>query len=330
MIYVLHGADDYSIHEALTAIKAGLGDAETLATNTSRLEGGKLAVAELQAAVEAFPFFGDKRLVIVDGLAGRFESKSKSTSSGARATKKAESSPAAEFAAALKSAPPSTITVLLEGELKKTNPLLKELASKAEVKEFAPLAPGRLLDWIKKRISAAGGAISDEAAALLSRTVGANLWTMSNEVDKLCLLTAGRGIEAADVEAAVAASREVSVFELVDAVMAGRSAAAQKLLQEFLRDGQSPSFILFMLARQLRLLVRAKSMMAEGCSEGFMQGKLGLPDFALRRTLEQAGRFNLARLKDFYHRLLEADQAIKTSRYDEELAVGILVAEACG
>ncbi len=325
MIYVLYGADDYSIHEALTAIKKGLGDAETLATNTTRLEGDKLALAEFQAAVETYPFFGDKRLVIVNGLAGRFEGRSKSPA----AAKKAEASPAADFAAVLKSAPPTTIAVLTDGELKKTNPFLKELAGKAEIREFPAMQPGRLAEWIKKRAAQQGSSISDEAAALLSRLVGCNLWALSGEIDKLSLLTAGQRIEAADVESAVAACREVSVFELVDAVMAGHGATAQQLLQGFLRDGQSPSYILFMLARQMRLLVRAKSMMAEGCSDGFMQGKLGLPDFALRRTLEQAGRFNLARLKNFYHRLLEADIAIKTSRYDEELAVGILIAESC-
>ena len=35
------------------------------------------------------------------------------------------------------------------------------------------------------------------------------------------------------------------------------------------------------------------------------------------------------RLKEVYHRLLEADLAIKTGRYDSELALNILAAELC-
>jgi len=205
LIYILYGADDYSIHQALAAIKKGLGDPETLATNTTRLEGDRLPPAALQAAVEAYPFFGDRRLVIVEGLLGRFESKSKSPASEAKTPKKTEADPVA-FAGVLKSAPPTTVAVLIDGELKKTNPMLKELAGKAEVKEYPPLSMNRLTEWIKKRAAESGGSISDEAAALLSRLVGSNLWTMAGEISKLTLLAEGRRIETADVESAVSAS----------------------------------------------------------------------------------------------------------------------------
>ncbi|GAI47378.1 unnamed protein product [marine sediment metagenome] len=61
-----------------------------------------------------------------------------------------------------------------------------------------------------------------------------------------------------------------------------------------------------------------------------IQDKLGLTsEFALRKTLEQAGRYSLARLKEVYHRLLDADLSIKTGKYDAELALNILIAELC-
>jgi len=57
---------------------------------------------------------------------------------------------------------------------------------------------------------------------------------------------------------------------------------------------------------------------------------LGLTsEFALRRTLEQADRYSLERLKQVYHKLLEADLSIKTGRYDAELTLNILIAELC-
>ena len=49
----------------------------------------------------------------------------------------------------------------------------------------------------------------------------------------------------------------------------------------------------------------------------------------LRLTQEQASRYTLARLKEVYHRLLGTDVAIKTGRYDAELALNILIAELC-
>jgi len=52
-------------------------------------------------------------------------------------------------------------------------------------------------------------------------------------------------------------------------------------------------------------------------------------EFSLRKTLEQAGRYPLERIIDVYHKLLEADLAIKTGKYEGELALNILIAELC-
>jgi len=44
---------------------------------------------------------------------------------------------------------------------------------------------------------------------------------------------------------------------------------------------------------------------------------------------DRANRYSLPRLKEVYHRLLEADLAIKTGKLDSELALNILIAELC-
>ena len=71
-------------------------------------------------------------------------------------------------------------------------------------------------------------------------------------------------------------------------------------------------------------------MRNQRASEGEIRNRLGLThDFALRKTLEQANRYSLERLIDTYNRLLDADLAIKTGRYQAELALDILVNELC-
>lgn len=327
MIYIIFGADDYSTHEALVSLKKGLGDPEALATNTTHLEGDHLTPAVLRANVEALPFLGNTRLVIVNRLLSRYETRTKSNPP--KSPKKNTENDMAAFSAILGSVPPTTTIVLMDGELKKTNPFLKAIADKAEVKEYQPLTMPRIPDWIKQHTNQAEAAISDEAADKLAHLVGSNLWVLSAELEKLSLFTTGRCIEVTDIGTVVTASREVNVFELVDAIMDGRSSQALRLLRGFLHEGQAPSYILFMLARQLRLLVRTKSIIASGQGELYIQDKLKLYGFTLRRTLDQASRFSLPRLKSFYHSLLETDLAIKTSRYDEDLAISLLVTEAC-
>jgi DNA polymerase-3 subunit delta len=326
MIYVLYGADDYAIHQELETIKQQLGDAENLSSNTIRMEGSRLTPSELKLAVESLPFFGDKRLVLLKGLLGRFEKGNKTgTVKGAGK----DNSGLAEFVPVLKSAPPSTVAILIEGALKKATPLLKELAGVAEIRQFAPLAQHRVPGWIKQYAKKLEAAISDDAAAKLAELVGPNMWTLSSELEKLTLMASGRVIGLADVLQAVAASREAGIFEMVDAVVEGRVCDAQTLLQALLRDGESPGRILSMIARQLRLIVRAKSLQEEGHPGSYIQTRLSLQDFAMRRTLVQANRFDFTILKRLYRQMLETDMAIKTSRYDEELAVTLMVTETC-
>ena len=78
------------------------------------------------------------------------------------------------------------------------------------------------------------------------------------------------------------------------------------------------------------MIVRAKELRSQGIGEREIQSKLGLAsDFQVRRTLEQANRYTLARLKQVYRQLLEADLSIKTGKYEGELALNILIAELC-
>jgi DNA polymerase-3 subunit delta len=100
-------------------------------------------------------------------------------------------------------------------------------------------------------------------------------------------------------------------------------------MNEMLESGAAPSYVLVMLSRQLRLLVRAKELKNAGQSESAIQGTLGLGDFPFSKTMEQTSRYTMARLRDFYHRLLDTDLAIKTGKYDDELALTILVSELC-
>ncbi|RJO62114.1 MAG: DNA polymerase III subunit delta [Dehalococcoidia bacterium] len=331
LIHVFYGADDFSIHEALDEIKKGLGDASMLSANTTRLEGAKLRTEELECAVQSVPFFGEKRLVIIDGLLGRFEPKEKrgAAKKAARPPKESEAELHKTFASLINATPESSILVLLNGEIGKSNVLLKEISPKADIRLFAPLKGMQLESWAKKRVSQAGGTISEDALKNLVRLVGSDLWVMKGEIEKLVLYAGERSIEAEDVKKLVGLSREASIFTLVDAIVDGRLGLANQTMNEMLESGAAPSYVLVMLARQLRLLVRAKELKNSGQSESAIQGALGLGEFPFRKTLEQASRYTMSRLKDFYHRLLDTDLAIKTGKYDDELALTILVSELC-
>jgi DNA polymerase-3 subunit delta len=330
---VLVGEDDYSIRQALEEIKKAIGDATALMTNTTVLEGPQVTPEQLQAACQAVPFLADKRLVIVEGLLERFEPKGRP----ARKKSTRQDAQAGEhqaFIASVKNLPPFTELVIIGAGIrpgassKNGNPLLLGLAAVTKVRHFPRLSHKELVPWIERRVAAAGGGISPAAAALLARFVGNDLWVMSGEVDKLALFAGERRIEEADVRAVVSYAREASVFAMVDAILESRDAAAQQLLQQLLREGETPSQLLFRLANQVRTIFQIREMRGRGISRGEIQARLGLTsDFVLRKAWDQADKYSPRRIRDVYHRLLEADVAIKTGKYDGELAIDILIAE---
>jgi len=329
-LYVLLGEDDFSRRQALEEIKRGLGD-QALPANITVLDGRQVSLAQLRSVGETVPFLAEKRLVVVEGLLARFEP-------GGRSGRGRKARPPTNreneyklLADCLGSLPESTIVVLVDGKITSQNPLYGALSGKAKVRRFPPLRGDKLRQWIEKQVKREGGTISPQAVSLLAGLVGSNLWVMASEITKLALLTSGRRIEEEDVRRLVSSAQEANVFAMVDAILASRPGVSERLLEQLLREGAAPTYLLFMLSRQVRLIVRAKELRSRGESEAGIQSRLGLSsEFAWRRTLEQAQRFPLSRVKEMYRKLLEADLAIKTGRYEGELALNMLVAELCG
>jgi len=330
LLYVLIGEDDYSINQSLEDIKRGIGDQALLSTNTTTLDGQDMTLDQLRTVCETVPFLAEKRLVIVNGLLGRFEPKSKSSRQKKATRKSNQKNESESLGAYMGEIPDSTILVLIDGKLKSNNPLLKEISAKSKMKSFPLLRDNELRPWIQRRIKEEGGNISPQAVATLARFAGSNLWFMSNEISKLLLFAAGRRIEEDDVTAVVSYTHEVNVFAMIDAIIACKAATAQQSLQQLLQRGAAPVQLLVMLSRQFRMIARAKELLNNRKSKIEIQNKLGLAsEFALRKTLDQANKYSGEQLIEIYHRLLEADLSIKTGIYEGDLALNILIAELC-
>lgn len=330
MLFVLLGEDDFSLEQALEEIKRGLGDPVLLAASAATLDGRQVTLEQLRAICGTIPFLAEKRLVIVRGLLERFEAEGKSSRRKKTELIASQREECRSIASCVCQVPDSTVVVMIDSRINSANPLLKQLSGKATVRQCPLLREAKLGQWIERRVSAAGGSISRQAVGLLARLVGGNLWVMANEVDKLLLFASGRRVEEEDIRTVVSYEQEVSVFALVDAIFELKARLAQELLQQLLQTGAAPAYVMVMLARQMRMLVRAKRLAVRGNSAAEIQNRLGLAsEFALQRTLEQAARYSMEQLKEVYRKLLETDLLVKTGRFDGELALTLLVADLC-
>ena len=329
MLYILYGQDDFSLNQAVEKIKADLGDWEMLATSTTNLEGQHLTLSELRNKCGAAPFLSSHRLVIVDGLLGRFEVKQSRPRSG-RGKSGNGLGEWDGLASYIGQMPETTVLMLVDGEMKGQNPLLKKLSPLAEVRTFPLLRGGDLKAWIQQRVREEGGNITPQAVNLLAELVGGDLWAMDGEIQKLLLYSQERPISEDDVRQLVSYVQEANIFALVDAVAEGRTELAQRVLHRLYDEGVAPTYILVMITRQFRLIAQARDL-GKGLSRLQIQDRLGLKSsYSLDKTLGQAKLYDFEGVKRAYDKLLETDLAIKTGKYSDKLALELLVTElAC-
>ena len=330
MILLLTGPDDFSRREALDALKATYDQDGALAANTLSLDAATLAPAELRAAAGTVPFLADHRLVVVRGLGARFEAGGGGGRRRRRPPDEWEGLPAL-----LQEVPESTLLVFVEDALGGRNPLREAVAAAGEVRDFPLPSQRDLPPWVQGRARAVGLRLNPPAVRALTALVGRNLWALASEIEKLKLYAGDDPVSEEDVRALVADDRDVTIFQLVDAVAEGRLAAAMPALQR-LRASESAQRVIAMLARQFRMLVIAREILDRGGTVRDVEERLEVRDFVARRAVDQARRLTQAAADAALPRILECEAAILRYRQGrpggqpEDLALELLVADLAG
>ncbi len=326
-VHLLYG-DSFLVPRRLDELIVQSGASDVLDANRHRLIGPQTKPGELLSMCNALPFMDDHRLVIVEGLLGTAESQGR----GRRRGSSGDSGVAGQWQVlgdAIPQMPDTTILVFTDGPIGANNPLLRMLRPVAQVEELSAPTGEALARWVKSTAEAKGSSISPSAIRSITDLVGADLWTLAQELEKLVLYCWGREIQEADVGEMVSQVREASIFAAVDAMIDGRPGVALRLLHRLKEDGRDALYIISMVERQLRLLALARDHLDRGLPQGELRGRLGTSsDFVVRKTSEQARRHPMPEIVWRYNRLLETDLAIKRGKLEPELALELLVGDA--
>jgi DNA polymerase-3 subunit delta len=183
-----------------------------------------------------------------------------------------------------------------------------------------PVDAQRLVGWLRGRARRLGLEASDDALALLAARTEGNLLAAHQELTKLALLSPAGPLTPDSVLTSVADSARFDVFQLGEAVLAGETARALRVLAGLRAEGTEPTLALWALTRALRDLWSA----LEGAGPAGWQRQSAALAVALRR----APQLSFAALAE---RAARADRMIK-GRLDgdawDELA--LLAADMCG
>lgn len=343
MLYLFYGADSYSRHEAITALRSELDSDGMLATNTTELDGRRITLPELTMVCDAAPFLGAHRLVHVTGLLAAAGSERPPGSRRGRSTARtADDAPSgwlalAEYAGRM---PETTVLVLEDGDVRPTNALLLALAQKGKAREFTRLTPRAIEAWIGERARRRGVLFEAAALRLLAESTPHEtaddgqwhaLWGIASEIEKLSLYAKGERISEGDVRRLVPAALESRIYLLADAVAERRGGEALVVLEELLAGGRPAPVLLAAVAGRFRQLLLIRDLLDHHVSPREIGARLGIrSEWQLDRLREQASRSSPSRLESSYQRLLQADRAVKTGRSDESTSLETVVAELAG
>ncbi len=319
MIYLLYGPDELARTEALAALKASI-PPDLADLNMSSLDGKKLKLDTLIGACEAFPFIAERRLVIVGDLLKHL-----------KAGKERD-----ELRAYLERLPATCDLALVESEdFDKRSAVftyLKKASERgqAQVREFLPREGSDLLRWLGERARGLGVALEGPAAQRLIEYVGNEGRALANELAKLASYV-GRGgkIGVQAVDLLVQDAQEQNLFAFIDELSQRRRGAALQSLRRLFEDGQAAAYILFMVARQVRILLGVKDLANQRMRPDDIAARLGQRPFVVRKAMDQARGFSDAELTGLHDRVLELDHATKTGRIEAETALELLVVEMC-
>lgn len=170
----------------------------------------------------------------------------------------------------------------------------------------------RLVDWIARRLRERGLVPGPEVAAMLAERVEGNLLAAAQEVEKLALLHGQGPLSAEQLGRAIADSARFDLFDIPEAALAGDRPRMHRIIQGLAAEGTAEPLVLWVLAREVRLLTRA-AFAAQGggraldaflTAERVWQNRQGPCKAALRRLPS-------TRLQDLLGQCALADRQIK-------------------
>ena len=183
------------------------------------------------------------------------------------------------------------------------------LAGAGVVVDVFPVERARLPEWIGARLARQGQRASPEALGFIADRVEGNLLAAFQEVQKLALLLPKGELTAEQVSGAVANVARYDAYDCSAALLAGDLARYVRVLDGLRSEGESPVFILWALAEELRALARIQQGVHSGRAldqllrenrvwgerQGLMKAALKRhPRAAVERALVHAARIDRA------------------------------------
>lgn len=221
----------------------------------------------------------------------------------------------------------TSVVLFIGNDLDKRKKLGRKLLA-GPAYEFPPLTTKELPAWIKSYVKTLHVELDPQALNRLVDVVASDLFTLTNELNKLATAAVGTGrISVELVDELVSRSREHMTWDLTDNIVSRNRKAALKIMREFLEDGVEPVLLTGVIAGTFRRMTLAKELLTQGASPAEIFSEVRVPSWKQRDYLAMLSRTDARALSDALIRIAETDLAIKTSKATPRMQMEMLVCE---
>jgi DNA polymerase-3 subunit delta len=228
-----------------------------------------------------------------------------------------------EAVASAVAALPPDLTLVLIARAKAPPKLVKAVkAAKGEIHQFEAPKAREMPRVLVAEAQGLGFRLEPAAARLLVDRMGANPVRLRQELERLALW-AGEGgeVRAADVEAMIADTSEAAVWSLSDALLERDAAAALRIGERLIDQGENVSGLIYGLASRLRGACAAAGQLAEGVPPNQVESSLKMHPYAAKQLVAKLRDADVADLRMATETLAELELWCRgEADYGDELA----------
>jgi len=306
--YLFYGPEEFWIEIILDEIKRRLIPDSVKDFNLDILYADDVPAAEVLNRARTVPFLSPRRLIIV------------------RRTEQYSKTERELFLSYIDNPLESTCIIWVSGATELKDPFLMRCRESGRAVNFKKLTEGQAFGWIHKRAEELGIRIDREAAPFLYQMVGSSLRDLYSELEKISVRFPQSRIGVEQIKDSATFSRLFTVFDLIDAVFHKDALHALETLHRLFetqgRDSPAILGILGMVARQIRLICRAKD------KKRAAERLKPLPLYVIEKCIAQGELWEEKELGDALSRIYDADGLIKTGSQGD-LVLEHLVVQLC-
>jgi DNA polymerase-3 subunit delta len=226
---------------------------------------------------------------------------------------------------------PPDLTLVLICRDKPAAKLLKAVrAADGEVHEFEAPKAREMPRVLVAEAQHMGLRLEPAAARILVDRMGPNPVRLRNELERLALWAGeGGSVSAADLEEMVADTSEAAVWSLSDALIEGDAAAALRIGERLIGQGENVTGLIYGLASRLRGACAAAAQLEEGVPPQQIESSLKMHPYAAKQLVRRLQGTDLASLRMATETLADLELWCRGGAdYGDELALTIALRRA--